>query len=93
MKQKLRKFFSLNEVRLAAIFLAIVILFSLINPECFTVANLYALVRASSTNAIYALAIMISMIPCGLLLCYPLIHCLPSGRQRRSSLEPESFAP
>ncbi|MBQ8996291.1 MAG: ABC transporter permease [Oscillospiraceae bacterium] len=61
MKKWIKKVLEYNEVKLALIFLAIVVLFSLINPDVFTVANLYALVRASATNAIYALAIMIVM--------------------------------
>lgn len=61
MKSFLKKIVKLNETKLFLLLLVIVGLFSLINPEVFTVANFYALIRSSSIQAVFALAIMIVM--------------------------------
>ncbi len=61
MKMKLRSILKINETRLFLLLIAIIALFSVINPEVFTLANFYALVRSSSTQAIFAMAIMIVM--------------------------------
>lgn len=61
MKNFIRKAFSVNEVKLAVIFVIIVICFSIINPNCLTVANLYSLLSATAVMAIYSLAIMLVM--------------------------------
>ena len=50
-----------NESRLFLLLLAVALVFACINPETFTLANFYALVRSSSIQAIFALAIMIVM--------------------------------
>ena len=61
MKRVLKKLFQLNETKLLLLLLVAVALFSCINPEIFTVANFYALIRLASVQAIFALAIMIVM--------------------------------
>lgn len=61
MKNFLKKLIRYNETKLFALLLLVAVLFAFINPEVFTLANLYALIRSSSIQAIFALAIMIVM--------------------------------
>ena len=61
MKNFIKKAFSINEVKLAVVFALIVAVFSFINPDCFTVANMYSLISSTAITAIYSLAIMLVM--------------------------------
>ena len=50
-----------NEALLFLLFVAAVLLFSLVNPQILTLANFYSLIRSSAIPAIFALSIMLVM--------------------------------
>ncbi len=56
-----KKYLRNNEVLLFLLFVAVILLFSLINPQILTLANFYSLIRSSAIPAIFSLSIMLVM--------------------------------
>lgn len=61
----IRKLIKNSQVMLLLLFLLTWIVFGVINPSIFSMANIYSLVRASLTPALYSLAIMLIIIQGG----------------------------
>jgi simple sugar transport system permease protein len=62
----MKKIFKSNEMTLLIIVLAVWLIFGLINPDILSLANVYALIRASIIPSIFALACMLVIISGGI---------------------------
>lgn len=78
MTAKLKKLTKNSEFLLFALFLVTWIIFGLINNSIFTVANIYSLIRASISPAIFSLALMLVMLQGGIDMSVATIGCFGS---------------
>lgn len=78
MKQGLKRMMRTSQFTLFVLLVAIALLFGLVNPQILTLANLYALIRASLVPATFALSIMLVMVQGGIDMSFGMIGAFSS---------------
>lgn len=74
----MKKLLKTNEMLLFLLIVAIALLFGIVNPQILTLANFYALIRASAIPAIFALSIMLVMCCGGIDMSFGMIGAFSS---------------
>ena len=78
MRAALKKTFRTSQFALLVLLAGTALLFGIVNPQILTLANLYALIRASLVPAVFALSIMLVMVQGGIDMSFGMIGAFSS---------------